>query len=458
MFGRSNWAIFGLETDSAVFQSSLDSGNIKEFLQSTVLSETKGTETESISINPFSAPRLDEEEDTPPSLDFSLGNGCYAFWLVLNGQKDVTDPASKKEGLSYRHMGRPFRFLAKKEKEIIEEQVNSSAVTSRQQFPVLLDFQHGRAYIENTSKVEILAVRELLEGLGVKTFSLCWSFGEAEWPSKFLNAINKDTRFASEMRSRAEELAKLRPDQVDKLEDKEMEKIVSSFFAFTPLGNSLVACLGCPSLVCIHPVSDPVGVSSPSVAFSLLGMTQDSEVAGASLTLMEPVAKKVKGAGEKTVNKPVLSVDINDNISNFDAGAALLRGFDMPQFKRHVKTALKAQGGLEIRDFWAIWLTDMHDAILAISDSIADALGLGDGTVRFGLVEFDSEGDSTEIEVKEDSGVVRVEQLNLDPHILNEAKDTGEERAFLVDALTEAAGSATDEDIPDAEIVEEDKE
>jgi hypothetical protein len=405
MFGRSNWAIFGIEPDFKLFQDSIDSGNIQELLQSTVLAETKGVGNESMGINPLGSPRLDEETEASTVLDFSLGNRCYGLWAVYNGDKDLTDPASKKEALSYQHMGRPFKFLAKKEKEAIEEQVNSSAVTSRQQFPVILDFQHGRAYVENTSKDIINTLRGILEGLGAKTFSLCWSFGSAEWPSKFLNAINKDTRFASEMRSRAEELAKLSPNQVDKLEDRGLERIVSSFFTFTPLSNGFAAALGCPSYVRIHPASDPVGVPSPSVAFSLLRMTQDSKIAGANLTLVEPVIKKLKGGGEKTVNKPVLSVDISDNVNNFDAGAALLRGFDLPQFKRHVKSALKAQGSMEIKDFWAIWLTDMHDAVLTISDSIADTLGLGDGTVKFGLVMFESEGDSTEIMVKDDEEV-----------------------------------------------------
>jgi hypothetical protein len=401
MFGHSNWAIFGIESDSTVFQNNLNGGNIQEFLQATVLAETKGTETESIGINPFFSPRLDEEKEVPPALDFSLSNGCYGFWLIVNGGKDLQDPMSKKEALSYRNMGRPFKFLAKKEKEVIEEQVNSSIVTSRQQFPVLLDFPHGQAFIENTSKDVILALRNILEDLGVKTFSLCWSFGGAEWPSFFLNKIYNGTRYSAEMKSRADELAKFRPDEVEKLEDKEMEKIVSAFFAFTPLENEFVACLGCPSQVRIHKVSDPVGVTSPSVAFTLMEMTNDPELAGANLTLVQPVAKKVKGGGEKIVNKPILSVDINPNVNNFDAGAALLRGFDMPEFRKHVKLAIKAQGGLQIKDFWAIWLTDMHDATLTIVDSIINALAL-DGAGNYGLAVIGTEADSSE-EIKDES-------------------------------------------------------
>jgi hypothetical protein len=444
IFARGNWAVFGVEPDSLqAFQDSLNDELLRfkvSQLAAGVAIRMHGSTT--AGINPFASPRLDEtedpeapvdkvavmdlikltEQDQPATVNFgtvlgllpseetlSIGNKAYAFWLVINDPKDVTDPASKKEALSYQHMGRPFKFLAKKEKEAIEEQVNSSAVMSRKQAPVIVDFQHARVYVESTSKEDILALRDILEVLGAKTFSLCWLFGEASWPSKFLNAINKDTRFSSEMRSRADELSKLRKDQVDKLEDKELEKVVSVFFAFTPLENGFVAGLGCPSMVRIHPVSDPVGVANPSVAFSLLEMTQDSEIAGANLTLMEKVVKKVKGGGEKTVNKPQLSVDINDNVNNFDAGAALLRGFDLPQFKRHVKVALKAQGSMEIKDFWAVWLTDLHDAVLTISDSIADALDLNDGG-NYGLTVFEGEGDSVEIKVKGDEITVTVEE------------------------------------------------
>ena len=214
IFGRGNWAVFGVEPDSLqAFQDSLKD-DIRRFkasqLAAGVAIKMHGNTT--VGINPFGSPRLDEQEDSERPIDrlfvmdlikalnedestpaiftaiydflpteetLSIGNKAYAFWMVLNDPKDVTDPASKKEALSYKHMGRPFKFLAKKEKEAVEEQVNSSAVMARKQVPVIVDFQHARVYAETTSKVDILVLRELLEGLGAKTFSLFWSFGEA---------------------------------------------------------------------------------------------------------------------------------------------------------------------------------------------------------------------------------------------------------------------------------------
>ena len=283
--------------------------------------------------------------------------------------------------------------------------MDASAVRSRRQFPVIADFQHGHLYAESTAKDDLTALRDILDGLGAKTSSLYWRFGSENWVSDFLNAVCKGNRYPSEMRSRAEELSRFRPGEVEKLPDKELERVVASYFAFAPMENGLIAGLGCPSQVRIHRVSDPVGVATPSVAFSLLGMTNDSELAGASLTVLEAFTKRVKGE-DKVVNRPQLSVDIVPLINNFDAGAALLRGFELPEFKRHVKTALKAQGGLEVRDFWAIWLTDMHDAVLTLSDSITSVLGtlnLGPEPSAgfYGLAHMDTGADTTAVEIED---------------------------------------------------------
>ena len=398
LFGRGNWSVFGVEPDPKAFQDSLNSGKIHNFLQSAVLPETEEPGNESVGINPFANPRLDEESKAPPVLDFSFGNGCYGFWAVYNGGKDVSDPASKKEAISYADMGVPFRFLKKKDKEMVEGKVGDSAIMVRRQVPVLVDFQHGRVYAETTGKDDILAIREILDSLGAKTFSLIWNFKNVDWTSRFLNGVNEATRFSSEMKSRADELSRIRPSELEKLADREMEKIVSAFFAFTPVDSGMVAALGCPSLVRIHPVSDPVGVTSPSVAFSLLNMTNDSEIAGASVMFLEPVTRRIKGGVEKVVNKPVFSLDINENVNCLDAGAALLRGLELPQFKRTIKTALKARGKLEIKDFWSLWLNGVHDAVLMLVDNVTDVLAVDKAC---GLVPYESETESTEVGIEE---------------------------------------------------------
>ena len=176
LFGRGNWAVFGVEPESwEKFQ-----GSLKVTLQmvrvsqifASISAKLHGQPT--VGINPFGKPRLDEEcrdagvlaqldatlqgieageavpldlssiERLVPSEESMLvAYKSYAFWMVMNDHKDVTDPTSKKEAISYDHMERPFKFLTKQQKEDVEAQVNASAVMQRKQFPVIADFQTG---------------------------------------------------------------------------------------------------------------------------------------------------------------------------------------------------------------------------------------------------------------------------------------------------------------------------
>jgi hypothetical protein len=199
------------------------------------------------------------------------------------------------------------------------------------------------------------------------------------------------------MTKRADELARFRPDEIEKLDDKQMEKIVSTFFALAPLETELWAGLTTPARVRIHKPIDPVGVAAPSVAFSLLNMSNDAEVAAASVVFQELVIKNTKD-GEKTIRKDVFTIDINDNVNLEEAGAAMLRGFDLPQFKREVKTTIKAKGHITIRDFWYMWLDGLNTAVLEFIDNVTSTLEI---EKKYGLIvpEYTSK---EEVEVDEE--------------------------------------------------------
>jgi hypothetical protein len=417
MFGRGNWAVFGIEAGSiGGFQKAL-ANPLTAFkvsqLAASIASKFQNEKT--IGINPYGSPRLDEkltdavmltelgavlskldggdEVDLSPiedSLEFlvaedalSLGNNKYGFWLVSNYPEDPTDPNSKREQVAYEQMERPFKFLVKEEKKSIEDQVTAQGILNRSQFPVLVDFQNERVYALSSNKDEVIAVGELLLKLGAKTFPLVWDFKYPTWPSEFLNRVVKDTHYVSDMTKRADELARFRPDEIEKLDDKQMEKIVSTFFALAPLETELWAGLTTPARVRIHKPIDPVGVAAPSVAFSLLNMSNDAEVAAASVVFQELVIKNTKD-GEKTIRKDVFTIDINDNVNLEEAGAAMLRGFDLPQFKREVKTTIKAKGRITIRDFWYMWLDGLNTAVLEFIDNVTSTLEI---EKKYGLKE-----------------------------------------------------------------------
>jgi hypothetical protein len=431
MFARGQWAVFGVEPASLVtFQQSLNNKLLMlESSQYAASIMTRVMSKVSVGINPFANPRLDEtaggdvepivsylsadrDEKNNVKLDeavlddaaqyfgsdeaeFALGNQKYAFWVVLNDYQDVTDPASKKEQLAYNNIGRPFKFLNKEEKKTVEDMVKAEAVMSRKQFPVLVDFQHGRVYAETAKADHIMAVRDLLAALGAKTTSLRWDFESYDWTTKLLKYVVDNNRYATEMQQRADDLARFRPDEIEKLEDKQVEKIVENFFTASPMETEQWAGLSTPARIRLHPNSDPVSTSSPSNAFELL-KGQGATVAAASVVFQELASRYSKKLEQEIVYRnDLFSLDINDNINLQDVGAALLRGFDLPQFKKDLKVALKAKGSLDIKDFWYMWLDGMHNAVLVFIDNAVTVLQLD--RKKFGLTEY-GEVEESEVE------------------------------------------------------------
>lgn len=422
LFGRGNWAVFGIESGTIdKFQKALsDPLTVFEVSQLAASITTKFQSVAQTGINPFGAPRLDElltdpviindlsdfllqtDEDSDyvvssddinlvtsnmqfmgSEADFSLGNNKYGFWMVSNEYEDPTDPTSKKEQISYTDMERPFKFLNKDEKQGVEERVLATSILNRSQFAVLVDFQHGRVYVASSNVDEVTAVNELLMKLGAKTFPLVWDFGTSFWPSMFLNKVSAETHFRAEFKERADQLAKLPADAVEKLEDKQMEKIVNNFFALSKLDSEVWVGLTTPSKIRIHKPIDAVGVAHPSVAYSLLNMSNDAEIASAGVVFQEVVIKQSK-LGEKLYRNDLFTIDVNDNANLQEAGAAMLRGFDLPQFKKEIKTTIKAKGRIEPRDYWYLWLDGIHTSILEFINNVTDVLDID--KVKYGLL------------------------------------------------------------------------
>ena len=74
----------------------------------------------------------------------------YGLWAVSNEWKDVSDLASIKEQRSYVLLERPYRFLQATDKKSVDQETLGVTAAVRKQVPVLLDFNEGRVYIENT--------------------------------------------------------------------------------------------------------------------------------------------------------------------------------------------------------------------------------------------------------------------------------------------------------------------
>jgi hypothetical protein len=435
LFGRGQWAVFGVKPQSVKkFEAALkDPMELLKLSQLAASVRTKFHNIASYGINPFGSPRLDEgltdktvlknldawlAEDESPSassqrlqwaekaLEFvptlsslSLDGNAYGFWLVLNTYEDMDDPASKKEAIAYKEFDRPFKFLNKEEKKAVEQTVAAQTALSREQFPVLVDFDAGRVYAASSNVDNVTVVQEILAEFGAETIGLAWDFGNYDWPELLLNKINKQTKFSSEMSERAEELRKFRPEEVDKLDDKMMERVVSTFFAITELETGLWAGLTTPARIKLHPQGDPVTVGGVSTAFSLLEITKDAEVAASSVIFQNLEVKTSKKGVERQVRSDLFTLDVNENINLVDAGAAMLRGFDLPGYKKECKANIKEHGQMSIQQYWRGWLMGLHMAVSQFTD-IANEL-LHTNKEKCGLRPFSGDAESVTVEAAE---------------------------------------------------------
>ena len=159
MFGRGSWAIVGLAKESLeAFRTSLEDRTVMVAASQMAASAiTRHFHSDALGINPFSAPRLDEQH--PLGLDHQEGLAryttseqaersnlslpaeildCdgygltveqfqlhptmpwYGLWAVSNEWTDVSDIASIKEQRSYVLMDRPYKFLQATDKASID--------------------------------------------------------------------------------------------------------------------------------------------------------------------------------------------------------------------------------------------------------------------------------------------------------------------------------------------------
>lgn len=404
MFARGSWAMIGVKANSqAKFETSLNDPTISnEVSQTFAIGVTRNQELPSMGINPFDKPRGDEA-DTPVSgttEDYRLGPQQFGFWLVINAYEDVTDPKSKQEGMAYETATKPFKYLKKEEKLHVESLVKASAVVARKQIPVLIDFVGERVYAETTDAEQIGDLRRMLENLGCQTYNLSWQFGGYDWTTKFLKAINDENKFKREMQSRAEDLRRFRADEVEKLEDKLMESVVSSFFALSELETGQWAGLSTPSKIRLFAASEPSSEASVSTAFTLLTLTDEASVASAAVTFQSLDSKfNKKTDEEKQFRTDLFTIDINDKVNIQDAGAAALRGFDMPQYKKEMKKHGKDRGSLGIRDYWFEWLISMKNSVHIFVDNVCTTLLPNGNRDLLGLQAYTQEEEAETAEV-----------------------------------------------------------
>jgi hypothetical protein len=311
----------------------------------------------------------------------------YGLWAVSNQWKDVSDLPSVKEQHSYSVLERPYKFLQATDKNTVDQEIHGITAATRKQLPVLLDFNEGRAYIENSSKKAIQAVTELLKQMGVETIAVGWTYSHPNWPAEILNKLHEGTQYQSDFVKRADEATRFRAKEIEKLEDKEVESIVANYFSMTQLPSELWAGIATPAQIRLHAAaSQPIVVKAPTSATTLLGMTSDAHLLSGSITFQERVTYMNKKGEERTFRKDMLSIDVNDQINLTDVGAAMLRGFNIPAFKKEIQREIRQTKQVpSIDQFWSTWLHQMSNAVRTIEASFREILDI-DGDEKAGIL------------------------------------------------------------------------
>ncbi len=425
MFGRGNWAIVGLAKESLdAFRKSLEDRTIMVAASQMAASAiTRHFNSDALGINPFGAPRLDEqhtleldqqeelaryatsEQDArsnhilPAEILDCEGYGLtveqfqlhatlpwYGLWAVSNEWKDVSDLASIKEQRSYALLDRPYKFLQATDKASVDKETLGVTAAVRKQVPVLLDFNEGRVYIENNNKKLIYTITTQLTKLGIEIIPVAWTYSLPNWTAEVLSRLYEATQYRSDFQKRAEEATRFTAKEIEKLEDRELESIVANYFSMTELPGDLWAGISGPAQIRLHDASPPIGVKAPTSATTLLNMTDDATVISGAVTFQERVSATSKKGGEFTFRKDLLCIDVNDRINLTDVGAAMLRGFDIPALRKDIQLEIrKTKQVPSIEQFWANWLHELSNAVRTIETAFRELLNV-DGNQEAGIL------------------------------------------------------------------------
>jgi hypothetical protein len=425
MFGRGTWAILGLANESLeIFRASLaDQAIMAGHSQMAASAVTRHFSSDALGINPFGAPRLDEEHpmalehqealaqyaitEREEGSDYTLpaevlacaGYGFsegqfqldaslpwYGLWAVSNEWKDVSDLASIKEQRSYVSLERPYRFLQAIDKKSVDQDTLGVTAAVRKQVPVLLDFNEGRVYIESGNKNLIYAIVVRLQQLGAAIVPVAWTYSQPNWTTEIIHRLYEATQYQADFVKRAEEATRFKPKEIEKLDDRELEAIVANYFSMTQLGSELWIGISGPAQVRLHDTSPPIGVKAPTTATTLLNMTNDAKALSGALTFQERISFTGKDGAERTFRKDLLCVALNDRINLTDVGAAMLRGFDVPSFRKDLLREIRQTHQVpSIQEFWRNWLHELSNAVRTMEAAFREVLDI-DGNQEAGIL------------------------------------------------------------------------
>ena len=84
------------------------------------------------------------------------------------------------------------------------------------------------------------------------------------WPAEILNKLHENTQYQGDFQKRADEATRFKSSEIEKLEDREMESIVSNYFSMTQLPSDLWVGISGSAQIRLHDASPPIGVKAPT--------------------------------------------------------------------------------------------------------------------------------------------------------------------------------------------------
>lgn len=439
MFGKSTWAVIGINPDSLVaFRAALAVPSVMfECSQLVSSARSRYGSVDSLGINPFKEPRMDEgrtqqmpvtteqqeklyaqlQIDTPEALQVAIdayagffGEGeaafrindslpWFGFWLCVNTQEDVSDINSIKEALAYDKLSCPYKFAGKTEKKVVDSEASGWAELWRSQCPVLLDFNLGRCYIGTSDQDNVMALRGLLTDLGVQTVSVTWKFEEGDWIAKFITTVagfrgdGTNNLFVDEIRKKAQDLKS--GVEAEIVQDPQLSRLLDKFYAVYDPGTGLQAALYPGASVTLYPTGGAVNVADPSDMINLMDSASGKAAITKSKLMIQEVVTRDTKTGVKQYRNDMFTFDLDPNCNLSDCGAAQLRGFDVPGFKRALQRELR-KGSLPIAQYWSEWLRLMNEGVMVFSDTLASVLGV-DRSGEFGIISLGGPADGVTV-------------------------------------------------------------
>ena len=184
---------------------------------------------------------------------------------------------------------------------------------------------------------------------------------------------------------RAEEATRFKAKEIEKLEDRELEVHRRELFFDDAIGERS---LGRHLRPRAGPAARHQSAYRREGADDRDHATQhddDAKVFRAPSPFRSCVDYEQEGWGIHVPQGP-LCIDLNDRINLTDVGAAMMRGFDLPSFRKDILREIRQTKDVpSIEQFWGSWLHELSNAMRTIEATFREILDI-DGNQEAGIL------------------------------------------------------------------------